>query len=215
MNSQNLTTIEGDSLSWGRVSPPPPPLNLYVLFHFYVMMKGIEKSLLGILSFWSFWTPFKRILETISPISSLWTESEFTCGRGGLSTPGKVSLPPPPFYPYVCFHFYVMIKVIEKSLVIWSFWKSFNRILKTISPISSVEGEIYPRLKCPPPQPSCMLSVLCYDKGIEKSLVIWSFWMPFKRILETISHISSLWIVRIYLSQVSVSHQSVELKRTL
>ena len=31
-------------------------------------------------------------------------------------------------------------------------------------------------------------------KGIEKSLVIWSFWMPFKRIRETIFHISSLCI---------------------
>ena len=29
-------------------------------------------------------------------------------------------------------------------------------------------------------------------KGIEKSLVIWSFWMPFNRMLETISFISSL-----------------------
>ena len=75
-HSHNLPAVEGDSLPWGKVSAPPPhthTLNLYVLFHFYVMMKGIEKSLLVI---WSFWTPFKRILETISHISSLWTQSE-------------------------------------------------------------------------------------------------------------------------------------------
>ena len=31
-----------------------------------------------------------------------------------------------------------------------------------------------------------MLSFLCYDNGNEKSLVIWSFWKTFKKILETI-----------------------------
>ena len=68
-----------------------------------------------------------------------------------------------------------MIKGIEKSLVIWSFWMPFKRLLETISHISSLwtqsimgEGEggpICPGVKCPlHPQPSCMLSFLCNDQ---------------------------------------------------
>ena len=34
--------------------------------------------------------------------------------------------------------------------------------------------------------------LLCYDKGNEKSLVIWSFWKPLKRLLGTISPISCM-----------------------
>ena len=52
-----------------------------------------------------------------------------------------------------------MIKGIEKSLVIWSFWMPFNRMLETISPISSLkkvnrqggEGDSLPRGKVPHP----------------------------------------------------------------
>ena len=158
-----------------------PTLNLYV--HFYVMMKGIEKSLLVI---WSFWMPFKRILETISHILSLWTQSEFTFGREGHAT-------------LLCYD-----KGNEKSLVIWSFWKPFKKILETIlvsclyehsQNLPEVEGDSLPQGKVPPPS-TLMYSFHFYVmiKGIEKSLVIWSFWMAFKRIQETISHILSLWI---------------------
>ena len=34
----------GDNLPWGKV--PPPPHNPHVCFNFYVMIKGIEKSLI-------------------------------------------------------------------------------------------------------------------------------------------------------------------------
>ena len=53
-------------------------------------------------------------------------------------------------------------------------------------------GTIYPGVKCPPLNPHACFHFYVMIKGIEKSLVIWSFWMPFKRILETISHILSL-----------------------
>ena len=45
---------------------------------------------------------------------------------GGTIYPGAKC--PPPLNPHVCFHFYVMIKGIEKSLVIWSFWMRFKRM---------------------------------------------------------------------------------------
>ena len=119
----------GDNLP--RVKYPHHPTSTpHVCFNFYVMIKGIQKSLV----IWSFWLPFKRMLETISPISSLKKVSR--CG-GGTIYPG-VKCPPPPANPHVCFHVYVMIKGIEKSLVIWSFWMPFKRMLETISPISSL-----------------------------------------------------------------------------
>ena len=71
------------------------------------MIKGNETSLV----IWSFLKLFKWILETISPISSLWTESELTCGRGGHSIPGQTV----PLYAHVCFHFYVMIKGMRRA----------------------------------------------------------------------------------------------------
>ena len=158
------------------------------------MIKGIEKSLV----IWSFCMPFKRMLETISPISSPMNIVNRGVGAGGTIYPRVMSHP----QPSCMLSFYVMIKGIEKSLVIWSFCMPFKRMLETISPISSpmnivnrgvgAGGTIYPRVMFHP-QPSCMLSFYVMIKGIEKSLVIWSFWMPFKRMLETISHISSLW----------------------
>ena len=42
--SQYLPAVEGDNLPRGKVSPTP--LSLHVCFHFYIMTKGIEKSLL-------------------------------------------------------------------------------------------------------------------------------------------------------------------------
>ena len=111
------------------------------------------------------------------------------CSRGGLSTRGKVSPPTSCMLSFLCYD-----KEIEKSLVIESFWKPFKKVLETISPISSLctvriymqhTGDTLPHGKVsppPPPQkkkkPSCMLSFLCYDKGIEKSLVIWSSESP-------------------------------------
>ena len=75
----------GNNLPRGKVFPP---LNPHVSFNFYVMIKGSEKSLV----IWSVWMPLKRILETISHISSLWTLSIFACGSGEDNLPrGKVS----------------------------------------------------------------------------------------------------------------------------
>ena len=74
--------------------------------------------------------PFKRILETISHISSLQTKSIGGGGGGGVTLYPGVKCPPPlrPLNPHVCFQFYVMIKA-------WSFevsecpsrgdWKQF------------------------------------------------------------------------------------------
>ena len=170
------------------------------------MIKGTEKSLV----IWSFRMLLKRILKTISHISSLWTQSEFTCGRGGhypgvkcpphppqpscmpsflcdnqreWEEPGHLKFlnalqedawnnfsylipmnivsvagvwgergvwmgggdlpqgkvfPPPHLNPHVRFHFYVMIKGIEKSLVIWKFLNALQDGARNISPISSL-----------------------------------------------------------------------------
>ena len=68
----------GGGAIYPRVKCPPP--NPHVCFHFYVMIKGIEKSLV----IWSFWMHFKRILKTISHLVPM-TRSEYTCGRGGHS----------------------------------------------------------------------------------------------------------------------------------
>ena len=39
--------------------------------------------------------------------------------------------------------------------------------------LPAAEGDTLPQVMCPPPpQPSCMLSFLCSDRGIENSLVI-------------------------------------------
>ena len=62
-----------------------------------------------------------------------------------------------------------MIKEIQKSLVIWSFWMPFKRMLETISNILFVSMNIVSRggqstPTPPPPQPSCMLSFLCNEQ---------------------------------------------------
>ena len=61
--------------------------------------------------------PFKRILETIN--ICLWMGvGGLACGGGGGGGGGDlpwVKCPPP--NPHVFFHFYIMIKGIEKSLV--------------------------------------------------------------------------------------------------
>ena len=133
----------GGNLSWGKVSPLQ--LNPHdVCFHFYVMIKGIEKSLV----IWSFQMPFKRILETIS---------HFLVSRsygGGTLYPGVKCPHPPPLNPHVCFHFYVMIKA-------WSFevsecpsrgdWKQFLLSCPYEPCQWGGGGTIYPGVKCPPP----------------------------------------------------------------
>ena len=99
-------------------------------------MVAKEKKILArtLLVIWSFWKPFKKILETIL-VSRLYEQSQNLPEVGGDSLPpGKVT--PPPSTLMYSFHFYVMIKGIVKSLVIWSFWMAFKRIQETISNIS-------------------------------------------------------------------------------
>ena len=63
------------------------------------------------------------------------------------------------------------------------YWKQFliSRPYEKSQNWPVVECPPLPRGKVSPSPPSCMLSFLCYDKGNEKSLVIWSVWKPFKR----------------------------------
>ena len=117
----------------------------------------------------------------ISPISSPWTKSmDGGEGRGeGAIYPGVKCQPTPlPLLnPHVCFHFYVMIimiKGIEKSLVIFSFLNALQEdagkkfsYLVPMNIVSRVGGTLYPALKCPHPphtQPTCILSFLCNDQ---------------------------------------------------
>ena len=78
----------------------------------------------------------------------------------------------------------------EKSLVIWSFWKPFKRILEIIlisrlcehsQNLPAVGGDSLPRGKVStcPQQHSCTLSFVVMIKGIENSLVIWRYWKQF------------------------------------
>ena len=86
--------------------------------------------------------------------------------------------------------FYVLIKGLRRAWLYEvsespsrGYWKHF---LSYLIPMNTVRiymqrrGTFYPGVKCPPatPQPSCMLSFLCYNKGIEKSLVIRSSVSP-------------------------------------
>ena len=103
---------------------------------------------------------------------------------------GKVS--PPHLNPHVYFHFYVMIKGMGRA---WLFevsdspskgyWKQFllSRPYEHSQNLLAADGDPLPLgkvvpptpppgVKCPPTQPSCMLSFLCNDKGNEKSLII-------------------------------------------
>ena len=174
------------------------------------MIKGIEKSLV----IWSFWMPFKRILEPISHFWSLWIiQSEFTCGRGGHSTRGKVSPPPP--LPSCMLSFLCYAKGNEKTLVIWSVWKPFKRILETISHyLVSVNivniclwlggGDNLSRGKSvPPPQPSCMLSFLCNDKRDWEEPGHLKFLNALQEDTgNSFSYLVPMNTVRIYLSQV-------------
>ena len=137
------------------------------------MIKGIEKSLV----IWSFWMPIKRILETILiPVSGPNEHStNFPVVEGDTLPRSNVS---PPLNPCVCFHFYVLIKGKRRA---WLFdvsesssrgyWKQFllSRPYEHSQYLPVVGGwrgggTIYPGVVSPSPQPSCMLSFLCYDK---------------------------------------------------
>ena len=134
-----------------------------------------------------------------------WKPRNWAKAVGDTLSQGKVSPPS----CHVCFHVYVMLKGLRRA---WLFevsespsrgyWKQFLLSRPYGHRIDLQQrGDTLPRGKVSPPQPSCMLSFLCYDKGIEKSLVIWSFWKFFKRILETIycSYLVPMNTVRIYM----------------
>ena len=169
-----------------------PPHNPYACFYFCVMIKGMRRAWLFVVSECPSRGCWKQFL-----ISRPYEHSQ--CWGGGEERiyPGVKC--PPPFNPNACFHFYVMIKEMKRA---WLFvvsecpsrgcWKQF--LISCLYEHSQWGGGIYSGVKCPPPpQGSCMLSFLCNDQRDWESLVIWSFWMLSKRMLETISHILSLW----------------------
>ena len=164
MNAEFICS-RGGTLLRGKVSSPH--LNPHVCLHFYVTIKGLRRVWLFEVSESPSRGYWKQFL-----LSRPYEHSQNLHAADGDTLPrGKVC----PLDPHVCFHFYVISSLWTQNLY-------------------AAEGALYSGVKCPPPpQPSCMLAFLCNDKGIEKSLVIWSFWKPFKRILETISPISSLW----------------------
>ena len=113
---------------------------------------------------------FKRMLE-ISYISFV---SMNIINRGGGNNLPRGKVPPPRLNSHVCFHFYVLIEGIVKS---WSFevsecpsrgyWKQFLISRPYEHSQWGVGGcDNLPRGKVstPPPQPSCMLSLLCNDQ---------------------------------------------------
>ena len=114
-------------------------------------------------------------------LSSLYLNSQILPAIEGALYPG-VKSPPPLLNSHVCFQFYVMIKGLRKA---WLFEVSespsrgyrkqflISRSYEHSQKLPAAEGDTLPRGKVPPPpQPSCMLSYLCYDKGLEKSLII-------------------------------------------
>ena len=133
----------------------PPPYNPHVCFHFNVMIKGIEKSLV----IWSFWMPFKRILKTISRISSLWTKSM----EGGTIYPGVKSPPSPPPQPSCMLPFLCNDQRDWEEPGHLKFLNALQESLKK-SIGRGGGGQSTPGLSVPPPQPSCMLSFLCNDQ---------------------------------------------------
>ena len=132
------------------------------------------------------------MLETVSFISSLWTQNLYAA-EGALYPGANCS---PPFIPHVCFLFYVhvLIKGLRRA---WLFevsespsrgyWKQFllSHPYEHSQNLHAAEtlprGKLFPPPATSPPatsQMSCMLSFWCYDKGIEKSLIIWSSKIP-------------------------------------
>ena len=170
----------GDTLSRSKVSPHPPPLlfNPHVYFHFYVMIKGLRRA-------WSF-----EVSE--SPSRGRWKQfllsrpyehRIYMQQRGTLYTGMKC---PPHLNPHVCFHFYVMIKGLRRSWLFevsespsGGYWKQYllshpyehSQNLHAAERDTLLQGKVPPPPP-PTPQPSCMLSFLCCNKGIENSLVI-------------------------------------------
>ena len=185
------------TLPQGKVPPPPPhPLNPHVCFHFYVMIRGARRAWLFEVSKSSSRGYWKQFL-----LSHLYEHSQNLHAAEGTLYPGvKCS---PTLNPHVCFHFYIMIKGLRRALLFEvsesssrGYWKQFllscpyeHRMQERGHSTLGLSVHTHTHNL----QPSCMLLFLFYDKGIEKSLVMWSFWKPFKKILETISLISSLW----------------------
>ena len=110
MNSQNLPVVEGDTISRGKVHPHPLPQSS-LCFHFYVMIKGMRKAWLSEVSE----SPSRRYGKQFLRSRSYEQSQYLPAVEGDNLSRGKVS--PTPLNPHVCFHFYVTIKVIEKSLV--------------------------------------------------------------------------------------------------
>ena len=74
---------------------------------------------------------------------------------------------------------YNALGLLLQSCLRWKLRNRANRVGDTVA-----QGSV--------PQPSCSLSCYVMIKGIENRLAIGSFLKPFKRILETLSPISSL-----------------------
>ena len=110
-----------------------------------------------------------------------------------------------------------LFEVSESSLR--GYWKQFLIIsslwTKSIFACGGERGTIYLGVKCPPaPQSSCMLSFLCNDKRSWEEPGHLKFLNAFQEDTgNSFSYLVPMHTVRIYLSQVSVSHQSVELRR--
>ena len=116
--------------------------------------------------------PFKRKLETISHISSLW-KSQW---GGGTHYPGVKWPPHPSTLMYASFLYNVQRDWEEPGYLKFlntreedignnfSYFVPMNIVIRGW-------GTNYPRVKLSvsPPQPWCTLSLLCYDKGNEKS----------------------------------------------
>ena len=89
-------------------NPPPPPLNPHVCFHFYVMINGMRRALSSEVSESPSRGYWKQFL-----LSCPYEHSQYLPAVEGDCLPRDKSAPPP-LNPHVCFHFYVVIKGIEK-----------------------------------------------------------------------------------------------------
>ena len=170
----------GTLYPWVKCPSPPQPscmLSFFMLWH-----RDWEDSLV----IWSFWKPFKRILEPFLLSRPPEHRQNLPAAAGDTLPRGEVSSTPQPS----CILSFFMIKGLRTA---WLFefsespsrgyWKQFSYLilLNTVWIYLQQRGTLYLGVKCPHPlnpQPSCMLSFVCYDEGIDSSLVIWIFWNP-------------------------------------